>query len=205
MNEDHPYRHRVRWVELGGVCCCGAIFLVGVAPAPLEGGLLALLWVGLLMGLGWLSPRIATVSIVHRWRHLGVVLPVLIGLAAHWVMAAHSGDLPWSTLQYQPQELHDEQVVVSLATVAQVEPELTVIHGPRQMRLVGPTENLRVGDEVYIGARYDHTTETLDADWVDVAHGRSAKRYLGASGLALLLALMLGRLTIHSQGWGIRG
>lgn len=132
---------------------------------------------------------------------VGVALVALV-----WTWRNARGDIGWSGFVRDPASWDGRPAVASLFRVeALTAAGLRASKGGVELDVEGFAGGARVGDDVSFGGRWDHHRGVFVADWIDVAEGRAAKRWLSVLGLALCAGLAGGTLRRDADGWRVRG
>lgn len=105
-------------------------------------------------------------------------------------------------------ELDGTEVVLSLMQVSAIQDanHYQLMEGGVVLNVEGPTQDLVVGHDVTVGGRYDASTRTTHAEWVEQrGAGRVAKMWLGILGVFLSLVLVAMSVRPAPGGLVIRG
>lgn len=135
-------------------------------------------------------------------------LPLLLGaslgtilLLLWWGRGVREGTVGQLQVLDRPE---GTEVVLSLLRVISIEEEGYVVgQGTLRVPVRGPTEHLRVGEEITVGGRVEG--DAVRASWVEPAPGRPAKRALGLLGLAIAGGLLLASVKPTRRGLLLRG
>jgi hypothetical protein len=129
----------------------------------------------------------------------------LVLVALLWSYRNARGDVGWGGFADDPAAFDGVERVASLFRVVEVGPRGAVLQKGGVRLPVRPAGSLAVGDEATVSGRWDQAAGVFQADWIEVAEGRDAKRWLSTAALVALGVLAALTLRRDPDGWRVLG